>query len=1192
MTSDEAAGSVELQFDTSLEVVTKTDLNGIITYASPGFCHLSGFAESELVGRSHSIVRHPDMPSAVFAELWQTLAAGGCWSGLIKNRCKNGDHYWVYAEVSSIVRKGEIIGYVSTRVPPTREQVGNELERHLEHEHYLFRMVEGIPGFIYTLCRGAGGQLYVPFASGGIRGLFGLAPSAVARDTAPFAALIHPEDQRRVVAALKGSARSLSPFLAEFRVSHPDGGELWVETRATPEDLKDGKVRWHGIMLDISARKATEARLQQREQEFRALVELSPDAAARYDLECRRTYVNPALCRLMGKPAAALLGKQPTDYNPSPAAADYEAKLREVLTTGVDGEIEYDMPDGSGRLGSFHIRVVPERDRDGRVVSVLSIGRDVSSLKESERRLQDTLARLHGLTQAIPDLVWMKDPDGVYLACNRHFEKLMGAEEAVILGRTDDDFFPADLADFFRQKDREAIACGRLSINEEWVTFADDNRLARLETRKLPVYGAAGELIGVLGIAREVTEARAMEEQLREREREFRSLVENSPDTFVRYDRDCRRIYASPAYEKMNGVPLGESLGRTPVELSYLPPEVAFLHQRQIQNIVDFAIPAEFELSWARPDGEMVFQQFRAVPEFGEDGRVATVLCIARDISAARKAEQRLEFAETMASLGHWQWEFRSGRTVVSTGGCRMFAKPRGWAPSRKEAIAMLVAEDRRRVLDSLRQASAGRMPALMLDYRIHVDGRMLDIHTRLRITYAADGQPLQFFGTMQDVSAIKSYQRRLYSMAFYDSVTGLPNRQLLMERLRAAIAHAQTGGQVGVMLLDLDNFKLVNDALGHDAGDWLLREVSQRLQRVLRIGDTAARWGGDEFAIVLPDIESTADLCRVGDMLLEAIREPYLLDERQLFVQASVGISCYPADGGDAADLLKFADSAVYHAKDMGRNHVQLYSRRLSQSPTEQLGLAADLRQAAGNGELELHYQSQIDLATGRLVGAEALLRWNHPELGAVAPDKFIPIAETTGLIVDIGEWVLRSACATACAWNRGAPAPLKIAVNLSARQFKMNDLVGTVGRILAETGCSPAWLEFEITERLLLDDSIDARMVLQCFRDMGINLSIDDFGTGYSALGYLKRFPVDTIKIDRSFVHDIQTNEDSAALVSAIISMAHALRLSVVAEGVEDAGQVEFLRRNRCHYGQGYFYGRPVPGERFLAETLSGRC
>ena len=423
------------------------------------------------------------------------------------------------------------------------------------------------------------------------------------------------------------------------------------------------------------------------------------------------------------------------------------------------------------------------------------------------------------------------------------------------------------------------------------------------------------------------------------------------------------------------------------------------------------------------------------------------------------------------------------------------------------------------------------------------------------------------------------------------ESVKGMPNRLLLSDPISQTIADAAYHGlQFGLMLLDLDNFKQVNDTLGHGVGDRLLCETAKRMQDCVRTYDTVARLGGDEFAILLPDVRKGDDLATIAGKILHALTEPFVIDGRELFVTGSIGIALYPGDSTEIDALYKYADSAMYHAKKMGRNNFQFYAKEFTMRSLERMEIGTALRRARKNGELALYYQPQIELQTGCLVGAEALLRWHRPGHGMVMPDRFIPLAEESGMIVGIGEWVLSTACQAVVCWNRGRANPVRVAVNLSTRQFIRNDLVGSVRRILAETGCKAAWLELEITESLLLEDSSEVAAMLAALHSMGLSIAIDDFGTGYSALSYLNRFPVSLIKIDRSFVNGIPEQRDKRELAKAMLSIAAALRLESVAEGVETPEQAQYLMAHGCRLAQGYLFGKPMPLAEFEAILAQG--
>jgi diguanylate cyclase (GGDEF)-like protein len=433
----------------------------------------------------------------------------------------------------------------------------------------------------------------------------------------------------------------------------------------------------------------------------------------------------------------------------------------------------------------------------------------------------------------------------------------------------------------------------------------------------------------------------------------------------------------------------------------------------------------------------------------------------------------------------------------------------------------------------------------------------------------------------MRGITARK--QETLYRLAHHDVLTGLPNRLLFFDRLQQALSQAgRHDTLLGVMLLDLDRFKAINDSFGHTAGDALLQAVSRRIGECIRDGDTVARLGGDEFTILLQDIRQAQHAALVAQKIIEALQLPFLLNGYEVVVNTSIGIALYP-HCRDAETLLIHADTAMYKAKEEGGNGYRFYTDEMSSADMRRLSLETQLRKAIERNELVLHYQPQAEIVSGRLLGAEALLRWQHPEHGLIPPDEFIPLAEETGLIVPIGEWVLHTACAQNRAWQDAGLAPLRVAVNVSGRQFRRLDMLETIFRTLEDTGLDSRYLEIELTEGVLMQDTVVVVQTLRALNAMGILISIDDFGTGYSSLSYLKRFPIDMLKIDRSFVQDIVTDPDDTAIVQAIIAMSHSLGIKAIAEGVETREQLDFLRRHGCDAVQGYCLSRPLPAEAF---------
>lgn len=426
---------------------------------------------------------------------------------------------------------------------------------------------------------------------------------------------------------------------------------------------------------------------------------------------------------------------------------------------------------------------------------------------------------------------------------------------------------------------------------------------------------------------------------------------------------------------------------------------------------------------------------------------------------------------------------------------------------------------------------------------------------------------------------AVTRAEERVGYLANYDTVTHLPNRYAFNHKLQQLLDEAITRKSVlALLVLDLDDFKVINDTLGHYVGDTLLRMVAQRLISVVRHEDVIYRVGGDEFAMIIHHAEDVERVSVIAEKFIRVLSEPFILNDRNLYVGVSIGASICPKDGNDVAQLLRNADAAMYHAKSHGKNKFQLFSEEMHYKSTTRLTLEAELRDALEQGQFELCYQPQVSLQSRRLVGAEALIRWNHPIKGMLLPTEFIPIAEDTGLIVPIGEWILRTACEDVRTWHEQRYRPIRLGVNLSGRQFREEGLIDLVTRILRETQADPDMLEFEITESVLMDDAESTVARLTSLSDMGIHLAIDDFGTGYSSMSYLKRFPVERIKIDHSFIRDIPHDPDDVAITVATIQMARGLKLEVVAEGIETGAQSQFLREQGCDIGQGYLFSPPL--------------
>ncbi|TAJ09190.1 MAG: EAL domain-containing protein [Nitrospirae bacterium] len=583
--------------------------------------------------------------------------------------------------------------------------------------------------------------------------------------------------------------------------------------------------------------------------------------------------------------------------------------------------------------------------------------------------------------------------------------------------------------------------------------------------------------------------------------------------------------------------------------------------------------------------------------------RVRYLLRISSTVEALRKSEAYLANAQRIAHIGNWEWNLLTQAFHLSEEGRRLLGQPEPDACITRTAYLQCVHPDDQRLVEDAFASAVTQRTRLSLDHRLCCpDGTVRIVHQEGEVACDEAGRPTALVGTIQDITERKRAQEHLDFLAYYDSLTGLPNRLLYRDRLAQAVADAQRHGHLAAtLLLDLDRFKLINDTLGHQQGDRLLQEVSDRLKACVRNSDSVgrphedhaplagtcdrtaslARLGGDEFTILLNRIAGAPDAAKVARRILASLAKPFHLDGQEVFVSASIGIAMFPLDGESADQLLKNADTAMYHAKQSGRSVYQFYSQSMNASAGERLAIENRLHKALDREEFLLHYQPLIALETGRIIGVEALVRWQHPELGLVPPMQFIPIAEETGLIVPLGEWVLQRACAQTRVWHEMGFAGLRVAVNLSARQFQRQNLLHTITRILLATDLHPRCLDLELTESMMMQDGESASTTLRELRELGVRLSMDDFGTGYSSLSYLRRLPLDTVKIDRSFVKDCTTNQEDATIIKAIISMSHSLKLKVLAEGIETGDQLAVLRAAGCDEAQGYHFSKPLAAD-----------
>jgi diguanylate cyclase (GGDEF)-like protein/PAS domain S-box-containing protein len=696
----------------------------------------------------------------------------------------------------------------------------------------------------------------------------------------------------------------------------------------------------------------------------------------------------------------------------------------------------------------------------------------------------------------------------------------------------------------------------------------------------------------------EIRRLRQNLETLRDSEQRFRTLTQQLPVGIFMADLQGQCRYVNERWYQMTGLAAEQTVG-LPWTHALHPDDrdqVEKIWRQALDKGSEFVVDHRFQT----PTGRDVWMDTRAVPLRDRSGQIVYYLGANTDIAELKRTEETLRASEA---------RFRSYFELPLVGIALTGPDKRWWEVNnrlcemlgyRRSQLLQLTwaeltyPEDLATDLAQFERVASRRIDGYSIDKRfMRQDGSLLYASVSTRCIRRSNGMVDYYVALIQDISERKQAEEHIQHLAHYDALTDLPNRTLLGDRLQQVLLRAaRDHTQVGILLVDLDHFKRINDTLDHTVGDQLLREVGHRLQSCVRECDTISRQGGDEFAVVLPDLINNDEAPRIAERILGAMTEPYRFSDHDLHITCSIGISLYPRDGRSAEILLKNADNALYRAKDLGRNNYQFYQSGATMVARERLTLENSLRYAVDRQQLELYYQPKWDFHANAITGAEALIRWNHPQLGLLPPARFIPIAEDSGLVLALGEWVLRAAVQEIGQLHQNGASGLRVAVNVSARQFHQGNLTTLVQGLLTESGFDPGSLELELTEGILMHHTEDNITALKSFKAMGVRLAIDDFGTGYSSLGYLQRFPVDVLKIDRSFVTELPSNESNVAIVDAIVTLAHGLGLLVVAEGVETVEHVEFLRAHGCDEGQGYYFGRPVPLLEFQSLLMRDRA
>lgn len=783
-----------------------------------------------------------------------------------------------------------------------------------------------------------------------------------------------------------------------------------------------------------------------------------------------------------------------------------------------------------------------------------------------------------------PNLVCLFDMEGYLRIANPALQ--------TITGYTPEEFQNRSYKEMIFSQYHEDVECllPRImrgeTIRFELATRHKDGHRIDLAVTSIPMI-VDEKVTAIYVIAEDITARKQMAEALRESEAKYRFFAENTSDLISVFQTDGTIQYASPSHETVLQYPIEEYVGNH--ARKFLHPEDIPRLQEMLLQLMRTKEQQQIEYRYRRKDGEWLTLESTVIPIVEHDGQVESCAVIARDVTKRKRAERQLEESEQRyrSLFAH------NPDAVFSINTCGIVTRVNpaaqtitGYAKEEmlgRSFFEFISKKDRPRAIQAFRQ---GRMDTTQY-YEVsikHKDGHPIFLHVKI-VPIVIDQVTVGVFGIATDVTERKQAEETINHMAFHDALTDLPNRRLFKDRLTNQLRDAQIAGKMlCIMFLDLDRFKLVNDTLGHDVGDRLLVGVAHKLKSCLRPQDMLARMGGDEFTILLAELEDVDYALRIADEILQIFTQPFIIDEHHLHITTSIGIAVFPKDGADVETLMKNADVAMYRAKEQGKNRYQLFADAGMGIST--LMLENQLRHALGRDELLLHYQPQVDMQTGSIIGMEALIRWEHPDLGLLTPKAYMHLAEEMGTILEINRWALREACKQCSTWRQTLHPTLKIAVNLSARQFQQQDFEREVESILAETGLPADALILEIKESTAMYDAQIVMEKLQRLKRLGVQIAIDDFGTGYSSLSLLRKYPIDILKIDSSFVKELPLCPDSLAIVQGIISLAQSLKRKVVAEGVETGKQMRLLEELGCTLAQGYLFSHPLPTE--AAEQL----
>nr|WP_232826134.1 PAS domain S-box protein [Cyanothece sp. BG0011] len=983
----------------------------------------------------------------------------------------------------------------------------------------------------------------------------------------PFREWLHPDDETATRQQLENLTQGKKVHYFENRYRCQDGSYRWL-TWTSVANVEEKTI--YAVARDVTEWKKIEAALRKSEEKFRLLFDKSPTAMGLANMEGKLINVNQALCQLVGYTPEELLTKGCADIT----HPDDLAREKQLFNQLLSGEIN------SFRLEKRYITKSQQiiyglhqatliRDIEGHPLHLLGQTIDITQQINQTLALQESEERLGRIISTISDGLLVINTQGKVRFINEAGINLFGRSTPQLmnhpLGLPLGNDQPTEI--FIQQPQGKLI-------------------IAQMRVADITWQGESAYLVSL----RDITEHYEAQQALSESEEKYRQIVETATEGIWIIDQDNKTTFVNQQMAQMLGYEIEEMMDKNLFDFVDFKDNIRV--QQKIQERRQ-GIAETHDFKFRCRDGKELWTIVSTNPLFDSQGNYLGSLGMITDISQRKKmeqalseSEQRLEGILTSIQDVVWSFDANFSRLIYLNPAAQItFGFSLEKLSENSHLWLNLIHTDDQEIVQYHRQI-VKEIGHTEYKYRlVRNDGQIRWLSSRMRCVYDEKGDLIRIDGIDSDITEQKRAEEQLQYNATHDPLTNLPNRILFMDRLEHAIERQKRYPKFtfAVLFLDLDEFKVINDSLGHAIGDQLLQEIARRLQDGLRGNDTLARLGGDEFTILLEDIEDIKDAIKIAKRIHLDLTKPFILEEQSIFINTSIGIALSSSGYEKASEILRDADTAMYRAKADGKACYAIFDRKMHERAVRRLQLETDLRIGINKQEFSLYYQPIISLENGDLMGFEALIRWHHPYKNLISPGQFIPIAEETGLIIPIGEWILKEACQQLKKWHKQFPnySHLKVGVNLSSKQLKYTNLIDTIDQILKESQLDSKHLKVEITETLLMENLQAATEILLKIQERDIEICLDDFGTGYSSLSYLHRFPVNTLKIDRSFVMLMEPNNENSEIVRAIVSLAHILGLDIIAEGVETQLQLDQLRRLGCEQGQGYFFAKPLPPE-----------